>query len=271
MAKIHLKRLQRKYNFKEGEVTGVNYRTLIKDILVKEKINASKAVARLSESNYEKQSKKITDKEKRLILPDISEVIPGRSIFVKKAAQDGNIITDTLRDRLTGALRESLTEFKTKFRDDPAFIRRAGPDAGTINPKAVNFFEKKIRKVYENYTKIDPKIGIPKNIRQITITEMRFAINPIKQAYNMQLLKKNPGAKMFKTWRQNKMLSKVPRRGHSIVNGKKIPITDYFMVPLYKKGKIVSYSKMMHPHDLTAEAEQNIGCNCDTIYSIVKE
>lgn len=268
MAKIHLKRLKTKYDFAPDNVAGANYKKLIRDILEKEQRNVSHSVARLSEATYIKQIKSIKPGESRLVLPNISDVLPKKSIFIKKAAQDGTLITDALRDKLTGALRNSLKEFKTKFKDEPAFIRRAGPQAGTINPKVIDLFERKIKKVYENYTKIDSTIGMPTNIKQIATTEIRFAINPVKQKYNEELLKRNPGAKMKKRWRQNKMLAKIPREGHALVNGLVIDLDKAFNVPLIINGKKRGSTKMMHPHDLTAPAEQVISCNCDIEYFI---
>jgi hypothetical protein len=276
MAKIYISQLQKKYKFKEGEVTGLNYRRLMQDILANQSDNMAKIVNRISNSNYKKQISKVKDIEKKLILPDLSDVMPKRSVFIKKGAIDGDIISDTLRDSLTKNLRQSLDDFKTKT-GLPAYVRLRGKKAGTINPKVVKEFEKSIKQTFDKYTKIDPKYGMPANIHTIAVTEIRSTINPIKYKYNMKLYQKNKDKfNFFKMWRQNKSLSVEYRRGHNLVNGKKILIDQFFEVPriIKKAGKWVQVAidKMKHPHDFNAVAEQNIGCNCDlVIFAVPKK
>ena len=269
MAKIYMSKLQEKYKFKEGEVTEVKYRKLMQDILANESENMAKIVNRISNSNYQKQISKIKDVEKKLILPNLSDVMPKRSVFIKKGAIDGDIISDTLRDSLTKNLRQSLEEFKTKT-GLPAYVRLRGKKAGTINPKVIKEFEQSLKKTFDGYTKIDSKYGMPSNIHTIAVTEIRSTINPIKYRYNLNLYQKNKDKfEFFKMWRQNKSLSREYRRGHHKVNGMKIPIDQFFLVPriIKKAGKwiLAAVDQMKHPHDSNAVAEQNIGCNCDLI------
>lgn len=271
MAKIYLDRLKKKYKFKPGTVTGINYRTLMQDIILNQTESIARATARLSKSNFDKQNKKITSSEKRLVLPNVEESLPKRSVFLRKAAQDGNIITDTLRDSLTGKLRKVLQDFKTAKTEEPAFIRRRGKLAGTINPKVIDIFQKEIIDTYKSYTKRDPSIGVPPNVKQIAVTEIRSTVNEMKQQYNKRLYEENKDKiKMFKRWRQNRALSKNPRVGHSKVNGMKISMDELFRVPLYeeRKGKIIfkGVTWMLYPHDPSAPLEQVIGCNCDIEY-----
>lgn len=277
MAKIYLSRLQKKYNFKDGDVKGLNYRTLMKDILANESENMAKMVSRISKSSYQKQISKVKESEKKMILPDISEVMPKRSVFIRKAAIDGDMITDTLRDSLTKNLRQSLDEFKTRFTGEPAYIRRRGAKAGTINPKVIKSFQESIRETFDGYTKNDPKYGMPANIHTIAVTEIRTTVNPIKYEYNLKLYLKNKDRfDFFKIWRQNRSLSVEYRRGHAKVDGMKIPIDQLFLVPriIKKKGRWVQVAidTMKHPHDINAIAEQVIGCNCDfVIFAVPKK
>lgn len=274
MAKIHLSRLEKKYNLSPGTVKGANYRQLMKDIIDNETVNTAKMTARISQSNYTKQMAKVKDLSKRMVLPNINEVLPKRSIFVRKAAIDGDIITDTLRDSLTKNLRETLREFRTKKTKEPAYLRRRGEQAGTINPKVIAEFEKRITKTFKNYTKINPKYGVPSNVHDIAVTEIRKTINPIKQSYNEKLYAQNKNRfDFFKKWKQNKSLAKVPRLGHLQVDGIQILITENFQVPRYKIIKKrwvkVATDSMRYPHDPAAVAEQVISCNCDIIYFAV--
>ena len=279
MSKLYLKQLQKKYNFKEGEVTGLNYRTLMKDIIANQSLNISNATARISNQNYDKQIKEFHKRlkergiEKRVILPDISEVLPKRSVFLRKGAESGNLLTDTLRDRLTKNLRDSLDIFKIKS-GEKTFIIRRGEKAGRINTKVIDYFSKEIKKTFENYTKSDPQFGVPKNIHQIAVTEIRSTINIIKHTYNVKLARKNKDKiDMFKVWRQNKSLSKKPRHGHDKVNGVKLPIFQTYSVPIIieRSGKLINKGSdnMLYPHDPKGSPESVIGCNCDIDYIMV--
>lgn len=274
MAKIYLSRLQKKYGFKEDDIKRLNYRKLMKEIIQNQTENMSRATARISSKNYESQLKKIKEAEKKIILPDVQEVLPKKSVFIRKGAEDGNLITDKLRDQLTKNLRDSLQEFKTKKKGIPAFVRRAGKLAGTINPEVIKIFEDKIINTFQNYTKKDPRYGVPSNVKQIATTEIRSVVNQLKDEYNKNLLNKNRDKiKMYKQWRQNKRLSKEYRRGHDKVNGKKIEMDEVFQVPLIVKvkGRFVQkgITPMKHPHDPQAPADQVIGCNCDIVYFAV--
>jgi len=279
VAKIYLKQLQKKYNFNEGDVTGLNYRKLMQDIISNQSENISKATSRISKQNYDKQIKEFMKRlgergpEKRITLPDVSEALPKRSVFLRKGAQDGNILTDTLRDNLTRNLRESLGEFKTKT-GEQAFVRRKGTKAGSINTKVIDVFEEKIKGTFENYTKSDPRFGVPANVHQIAVTEIRSTVDAIKHNYNIKLAKKNrDNVEMYKIWRQNKSLAKEPRVSHDKVNGIRLPIDEAFQVPIMVKkgGQMITIGtdSMQHPHDPNASAENVIGCNCDIEYIMI--
>jgi len=269
MAKIYLNRLIKKYDFSKSQVKGSNYRKLMKDVLANNSENISRATARLSKDHWDKSLKKVkrTKGQRQFIIPNVEETLPKRSVFLKKAAEQGNLITDTLRDRLTSDLRNSLENFRTKKTDQPAFIRRAGAKAGTINPELIKQFQKDITETFESYTKTDPRFGVPGNIRNIAVTEMRSTINEIKHAYNQELRNKNSDITMRKRWQQNKKLAAVPRKGHMMVHGVEMDMDSDFNVSLFNhKGKKIGTTKMQRPHDPDAPAEQVIGCSCELIY-----
>jgi len=267
MAKIYLNRLAKKYGINPNDVSGTNYQTLMNDILARNTKNIAETTGKLSDSHWSKALGKVSTKEKRFTMPDLSEVLPENQVYIKKTAESGQLITNTLRDRLSEDLTSALNEFRTKKTDEQAFIRRRGTQAGTINPKVIDLFQQKITETFENYTKKDPKYGIPSNIKTIAVTEARSAINDIKEAYTNDLVKKNPNVKMRKKWIQNKSLSKVPRQGHGVVNGQVIDKNVKFLVPLFDKdGRLVETTPMERPHDPNARLEQIIGCNCDIEY-----
>ena len=268
MAKIHLKRLEEKYDVQPGELRGERLREVMGEIIASNNENISRATGRISRANYDKQARKIRKKGKRVILPSVEEVLPKRSVFVRKAAQEGNIITDRLRDALTKNLRETLADFKTKT-GEQAFIRRRGAQAGTINPAVIAEFRKAITKTYEGYTKRDPSIGVPKNIRAITVTEIRSTVDAMKHEYNTQLIRRNPNIRMQKRWIQNRSLSIEPREDHAAVDGTRVDFGEPFRVPLTRKKNGVltrTITLMQYPHDPTAPAEQVINCSCEAEY-----
>lgn len=233
-------------------------------ILARNTKNITEATAKLTDEHWTKSLSRVSTKEKRFILPDVSEVLPSKAVYIKKTADQGELITNSLRTKLSKDLQDSLLEFKTAKTDEPAFIRRRGAKAGTINPELVDIFQAKIKDTFEAYTKIDPAFGVPPNIKTIAVTEARSAINDIKDAYTKDMLSKNPNIRMRKKWRQNRSLAKEPRKGHNDVNGVIIDFNEKFIVPLYNhKGKIVSTTPMDRPHDPLAPKEQVIGCNCD--------
>lgn len=267
MAKIYLNRLAKKYGINPNNVKGANYQTLMNDILARNTKNIAETTAKLSDEHWTKSLGKVSTKEKRFILPDISEVLPENQIFIKKTAESGQLITNTLRDRLSKDLNDALNEFKTKQTDEQAFVRRRGTKAGTINPKVIDLFQEKIIETFENYTKKDPRFGIPSNIKTIAVTEARSAINDIKESYTNDLVEKNPDIRMRKKWIQNRSLSKVPRQGHGVVNGTSVDKNEKFLVPLFNKdGQLIETTPMERPHDPNARLEQVIGCNCDVEY-----
>lgn len=270
MAKIHLSRLIKQFDFSPQEVTGLNYRRLMQDILANQSLNVGRATGRISKDNYEKQLKRVRSREReKVVLADVEEVLPKRSVFINKAAQSGNLISDTLRDRLTGDLRKALNEFRT-VTGEPAFERRRGAKAGTINPKLIAQFEKSIVGTYRTYTRRDPDIGVPANVHGIAVTEIRSTVNSIKAEYNRTFARKNQDSiRMTKEWRQNRAQAIDPRRGHTAVDGKRISIEELFQVPRFKGGIFIENTPMSHPHDPTAPEDQVINCNCDIVYKAI--
>ena len=263
MAKIYLNRLQKKYG---TNISGQKYSDVVKIILLQNNENVSNKMARMSDKKWQVLAKKIGTKEKRMILPDLKEIVPPRALSVLKAAEKGKMIQDTLRDSLTKDLRRTLDEFAATGKN--SYVRQAGKTAGRINPQLVKQFENKISNTFSNYTKRDKTLGMPVDVHKIAVTEVRSAINNTKKLYIDKVLEKNPDIEARKKWIHNKALSKEPRRGHMDMNNKTVGINELFKVPEYKAIKGVqkrtgNYIMMKHPHDPDAPADQIIQCNCD--------
>lgn len=272
MAKVHIDRIIAKYNIKPDPIKGYAgklYRELINHIIAQNTDNMNKNIVKMNRDGWNKALSKITPKEKKFILPDISDVLPKRAIEIRKAATRGQLVSNTLRDTLTKNLRESLNQF-TDITGEATYIRRRGAKAGTINPKLIKDFEDRITTTFTNYTKRKKGELYPANIKAIATTEMRSAINEMKSIYVNKLREKNPDLIFKKVWIHNRSLSNEPRRGHEKLNGISIDANEKFKVEVYKKikGKLIYIRTelMEHPHDPNASAENVISCNCDLEY-----
>jgi hypothetical protein len=263
MPKTSLDRLRKRYGFK-----GENLEVLMKKIIQGNNESISNRVASINKDVWNKKLSRLSKTEK-FVIPSVESVLPKRSVFIKKAAEDGKLISDTLRDRLTGNLREALNQFTPKT-GEQTFITRRGVRAGRINQKLVKEFEKNIRGTFKNYVRKDPAIGVPKNVAGIAVTEMRSTVTDIKKEYMTQLSEKNENLVIKKTWIHNKSLSVEPRKGHMQQDGVTKAFDKKFKVALFKKIKgrwfKVGVTFMDKPYDPEAPAVQKIGCNCDILY-----
>ena len=273
MAKIHLDRLKIKYPeaFKPGQTTGINYQNLMAEIIANNHESTQRAVARLKSDHLSKQvatMRKSTAKQ--LAVPDISEVLPKRSVFIRKGATNGNIISETLRDRLTSDLRETVKEYLTAGKGSMQY--RRGEQRGQIRPELIDKMRERITGTFESYAK-RTKGEMPSNIETIAQTETRSAISDIKHTWAKQVMDANPGKVRFtKTWRHHPGLSDIPRAGHRMQDGLTIGMDAFFKVPLLIKGKNGfhwgSVERMLHPHDPSASPGNVINCKCSVDYNI---
>ena len=249
MAAIHQKRLEKKY----GKFTDMS--DLMSKIIAKNSEDLTGQVLKINNSVFQAENKKIGNKEKAVVLPSVMDVItPG--VNIRKAKERGELITANLRKKLTDDLREVLS--------GPDYIRKRGATAGTLKNKLIEDFQEKIKGTFENYTKRDPKIGIPSNIRNISVTECRVVINQTKDDYMKSLLNKNDDIVIYKTWIHNRKLSKVPRKSHQELNGVQIPYNQDFEIS-------DPYELCPYPHWKGLSAENVIGCSCECRYTVEKK
>lgn len=264
MAKMHLDRLKQRYGFK-----GRKYGNLMKRIIANNTEAISRAVGRISNANYKKQFKIYRTRVRRFVLPEVQDVLPKRSVFIRKGAERGVLLTDSLKTELDKQLRSILIDYKD--RKKPVYVIRRGAKAGRINPQVIGEFEKRIMNTFTNYTKKDKRYGIPSNIHTIAVTEVRSTVSEIKEQYNSKLLAKNKDKlRMFKRWIHNRALSKEHRPHHAQMHGRTVEGSKEFAVrrKVKKKGRWVQigWTRMKRPHDPSAPSDQVIGCNCDLDY-----
>lgn len=263
MASAFFKRITEKYG--KENITGRKYEKVIQDVLIHNNEKTSRAMARLSNSNYQDQIRRLNKRKQQIIkLPDIEEILPKRSVFLIKSADTTTMITETLRTQLEKNLRSTLEKYQ-QF-GGPKMETQRGKATGKINVDLITDFQAAITNTFESYTKRDPNTGVPGNIRNIAVTEIRSTVGMMKENYNRELMKKNPLIKMYKTWIHNKRLSKKPRKNHMAMHGITIPIDEKFKVDRETDS---GYDMMSRPHDINAPPKQVIGCSCECIYKAI--
>ena len=134
MAKIHLDRLKEKYG---DNVSGENYKELMSEIIANNHENIQRATARLSKDHYEKAAAKIKrSTAKQIAVPSLEEVLPKRSVYLRKGAEQGQMIADALRDKLTNDLRETVKDYLKTGKESMQY--RKGENRGRIKQELIN-------------------------------------------------------------------------------------------------------------------------------------
>lgn len=261
MPKLDLSALAKKYGIGPGEATGRNYRQLMKVVTAHETENVARGIATRSDKAYKAQLENLGEQYRDIIrFPDFRDVIPKKSIYLRKAAQDGDIIADTLRDRLTQKIRDALSEKSKTGR-----LLFVGTD-GRVSQSAVKRLRAEMSGVYKWYTGRRGKKGqLPSNLDAIATTEIRSAADAAKEKYNRLFLENNAGiGTMRKKWMQNRSLSHEPRPAHTYMHGRVVKMDEQFNVPIMvkRKGRWVrrGWEKMDHPHAAGASPESVINC-----------
>lgn len=253
MNEISIKRLSNKYGTQN--IKGKKYQKIIKDIIFYNKTKINESVSLLTDNKIKKQLESFKNKVK---FPEIKNIISKPQFELLKAAEKGKFITQTLRDQLTDNLKSVL---------------KKAPVGSKLNQSLIKELKTNIKKTFENYTKRDPRYGIPSNIRNISVTEMKSAVNMIRKSYMDELINRNPNMYYKKEWRHYKTYSKEYRRGHAEKNGEVKEMNEPFLINEYKKikgkwTKTGNIIKMDRPHDEKAGPSMTIGCSCELKYKI---
>lgn len=259
---LHLDRLKRRHGW-----TGESYRDLVKAILARGIGETSKTAASFQRAALSESARRAgASLTGNLLLPPAEGAALSRDAVLRKAAQDGDLVTDTLRDRLQRRLRRELADFYSK----PGAKLERGEERGRIGPGTVDRFERAVREVLEPYCRRMGKPA-PSNCRAIADTEVRSSASLAKEAYAQSVANANASRfRVYKVWRHRPQLSKEPRDGHAEVDGQRRALGDAFRVPLTdSKGRTTGYTSMMHPHDPSAPLEQVISCHCECDYVVV--
>jgi|WetSurMetagenome_2_1015567.scaffolds.fasta_scaffold20333_8 hypothetical protein len=271
MAKFHLDYLRKRYP--KTVFSGSNYAKLMEAILTHNSEKIANKTSQMTKESFKPLISKIgPGEEKRFILPDISDVLPKQSVFIKKGAEQGKLIRDTLRDALTKNLRDTLAEHHGKGL--ASMVAKRGSTAGRIQPDLIDSFQRAIESTFEGYTKRGIANGVPDNIHLIAIMEVRGTVNEIKDNYIARMIAVNPGYEVRVKWIHNDRLVKIPRQSHKVLDGTSVPYGESFRVPyiVLEKGKQVlkGIDYIRYPHSPDCPARQKFGCNCEAEYFIKK-
>ena len=215
--RLTLKKLAKKYGV---DIKGATYTKVVQEIINENVARASKKMGNLSNRRM-KQAFTDSVKDGIVTLPDYA--IP--NVTVRKGAEDGKMITDTLRDTLTRGLRKAIT-------DNP-----------NNTEKAIAQMQSYIKDTFTTYTTSHAKM--------IAVTEVRSSVDLSKAEYVRELIARNPNRlRVTKKWVHNDHLVKTPRLTHKVINGEKVLFNQPFSIGL------------MYPHDPSAPASEVIGCQC---------
>lgn len=216
-ARLTLKKLAKKYGV---DIEGATYAKVVQEIINENVARASKKMGNLSNRRM-KQAFADSIKDGVVDLPAYAI----SNLTVRKGAEDGKMITDTLRDVLTRGLRKAIT-------DNP-----------NDTEKAIAQMQSHIKDTFTTYTTSHAKM--------IAVTEVRSSVDLSKAEYVRELIARNPNRlRVTKKWIHHDHLVKVPRLTHKAIDGEKVLFNQPFSIGL------------MYPHDPNAPASEVIGCQC---------
>jgi hypothetical protein len=237
-------RLRKKYEFR-----GKNYSALASKIIVEQSAAIADAVLTTDKKRFDRNLKALAPKGptgKKVVLPDVSNVIR-RSPTIIKAAEKGKLLTQTLREKIRSDVKNTLLE------------EGISTTRGTVPKNLTKKLEKQLTETFKEYTKSNPKYGMPSNVHTIAVTEARTVANQIRLEYTREVAKQTPDHQVKKTWIQNRGLSREPRDSHARVDGQERDIDKPFRL----KGKDGNLYSPNGPHDAMLPASETIGCNCE--------
>lgn len=256
MPDFFLNRLVKKYGFNADKISGESLKKLTEEIL---KMNAQNVSENILNTSDKKFKRSLSDKFKKLNMPNVNELLLKNKTQIMKLQENGKIINQTLRDRLNESFKEIL--------ENPDYYRKNWKLKGSLKNKAFTDLQNSIKNTFEDYTKKNPKYGVPSNIKNIATTELRTVTNNLQFEFMNQMQFKNDDMEIIKIWKHNGRLSKKPREHHREIDGVSIAMNENFVM-FDKKNKTTIETP--HPHWEGLDLENKIGCNCELRYEFKK-
>jgi hypothetical protein len=248
MAKLSLDRIKQKYGWH-----GHNYKVLMSAIIADNAQRIHNSILQIDHAHLREGNRKLRATDQAINLPKLTDVLKPQGIWAKKGAEKSKLITDTLKDRIGRDIKEILGK--------PEYQRKKGKLAGTLKDQAIRDMGDRVRQTFENYTRTDPSIGVPKNIKAIASTEVRAVINQTKQEFMQKLLKENDDIVMIKKWIHNGNVwgskSYAPRRWHARLHNTEKPFNENFKIRDEQTAEVYS---VPYPHHETLPPGQVINC-----------
>jgi hypothetical protein len=253
-----LDRLKRRHGW-----TGGNYRGLVRTILEAGVSGTARAAGEVQHQVLTRSAKAAGASATGNLLVPSSAASLARSAVLRKAAQDGELLMDTLRERLQGRLRQALEDHYAK--PGAKWERREG--RGRLDPELVDSFEAAVHQAMDPYCRRHG-LAAPANCRAIAETELRSADSMAKEAFAQAVAAANHTRwRIVKVWVHHPHLSRTePREGHAMADGQSRGLGDPFSVPLVEKGTVRGHLSMAHPHDPAAPVGEVISCHCECDY-----
>jgi hypothetical protein len=256
MAKVNLDRIEQRYGWK-----GAKYQELMTWILAENHKTTQATTGR-------KLARFFTDRIARaktggVITPKIADILSVDSVYIRKGAERGTLLVDTLRAELNTQIKAALN--KHIGSGEQIMQTMPGGKPARIKPQLVAKFKDAISDTFSGYM----KGAIPANIQTIATTEIYSAISEVRHTYALRMAEMNPGRiRTLKRWSHSRRHNRVARIGHRTIDGATVLLNQGFQVPRYKNGKKIETTIMQYPHDYTAPADQVINCECECQYIV---
>lgn len=251
MAQYDKKLLMKKYGW-----NGRNISDLMQKIVVQNRTKTAEAVLLSDRRRFETNLKAVEPKyqEKKIVIPNVGNIIR-KSPTIIKAAEQGKLITDTLRERIRKDVKAAMLDNGINNKN------------GTVNKNVTKSLRAKLNKTFDDYTKKDPTFKKPSNIEAIAVTETRTVMNTVRNEYAREVSQstQKDGFVMVKTWKHNRSPGGMPRASHQALDGVTIGIDDVFKIVDEKQTYFCE-----HPHSPLLPASMVICCRCELLYRWVK-
>jgi hypothetical protein len=251
--KLRMSKLSKKTGWTGGKLQ--NLMSSVVEFNTDKIINKTK---RIAVKDMKEVAEGLTTRLKAIEIPNVEEIFPARSVFIRKSAEKGKLLVDNLRDDLSKDLRSAMRSNNMMY--------APGTNTQKVTKTLVNDVENRITKTFQGYTKKNPKFGIPTNVHAIAVTEVRSSVAAIKKEYITKLVAVNDLVST-KIWKHNPQLSRtIPRPEHAALNGIVKDIDGTYTI----KSETGNYT-VHGPHDGSLPVSQVISCHCDLVYRVRKK
>lgn len=240
--------LKKKYGW-----SGDKYQDLMGKIIKENQTKIADQILNSDKRRFDKNIRALMPKshEKKFVLPDVGNIIR-RSPTILKAADQGKLLMETVRDRIRKDVKDAMLQHGLTTK------------TGALNKNVVRTLRKNLNETFDGYTKKDPTFKKPTNIEVIAVTETNSVANNVRHEYAKQAEEsaKDSGFEMAKRWKHNPSPKKHPREGHLDLDGEEISMDEQFEL---QGGDGRTYL-VQRPYDTSLPAGEVIACHCELEY-----